>query len=111
MQPTHLSLVPSIDRPAPVLVQVATDPRKLFWRAYLTWLATATDEETEQFEQVMSEHAHHVRPLMDAITDALRLRATALRLPPTLLAELRCSGWRPAAAPPLAHREGWPVVA
>ena len=139
MQSNHLSLVPASlvavnahrGQAASALVQVATDRRKLFWRAYLTWLATATGEEVDQFERVMAEHAHHVRPLMDAVTEAMRLRETALRLPLTLLAELHYSGWRsvslpaalpasspassPASAPGThpssAPREGWSVVA
>lgn len=120
MHTNHLSLVPSVapkDEHAPPLVQITTDRRKLFWRAFLTWQATATAEELEQFERVMAEHAHHVRPLMDAITEAMRLRETALRLPLTLLAELHSSGWRPVFAmapvafPTNAPREGWHIVA
>jgi hypothetical protein len=91
--------------PAPVLA-AATPPdrRKVFWRAYLDWLATATSAETEQFERVLCGHAHHVRPLMDAVSDALRTRENALRLPHTLLACLAASGWRPIVATP---RDGW----
>lgn len=124
MQTKHLRLVPISARRAQhaqakqALVQVTTDRRKLFWRAYLSWLATATNEEIEQLALVLAEHAHHVRTLMDAVTDALRFRETALRLPPSLLAELHSSGWRPvttsSGSAPVAtphEHEGWPVVA
>ena len=127
MQLVHLSLVQGSSTVPVVCPALPVDRRKVFWRAYLTWLSTATADETEQFELVMSQHAHHVRPLMDAITDALRKRETALRLPLALLAELHSSGWRPitapATAPSTAHSaaagsgwpdgwpDGWPVVA
>jgi hypothetical protein len=119
MQLMHLSLVQGSPTGQAASPAAPVCRRKLFWRAYLDWLSTATADETEQFELVMSAHAHHVRPLMDAITDALRTLETALRLPLTLLAELHSSGWRPVIAPSTtpsttpsaAPRDGWPVVA
>lgn len=95
--PTHLSLVASTSVPA------TSSDRKRFWRAYIDWLAAATDDETEQMERVLSEHAHHVRPLIDAVTDALAHRESAMRLPATLLATLVSHGWKPQAPAHVAH--------
>jgi hypothetical protein len=44
---------------------------------------------------VLSEHAHHVRPLVDAMSDAIAATDAARRLPHTLLATLVGSGWTP----------------
>lgn len=52
-------------RPGPLLPR---DSRKLLWRLYLNWLAAATMDETEQLERVLARHAHHVRPLVDAVS-------------------------------------------
>jgi hypothetical protein len=92
---SHLSLVtptPAVNIPAPV-----SSDRKRFWSAFLEWLASATDGETEQLERVLAEHVHHVRPLVDAVTDALHHRDSAMRLPATLLATLVAHGWQPSA--------------
>lgn len=89
----HLSLAHSASA-LPNLVPTTTD-RKVFWRAFLDWLAHATAEETEQLEQVLAGHAHHVRPLIDAVSDALHDVDSANRLPPTLLAELVAAHWQP----------------
>ena len=86
------------------------EPRRVFWRAYLDWLATASLDEAEQFERVLCEHAHHVRPLMDAVSDALRTRESAMRLPHSLLVTLFASDWRPSAPPASSAavpRNGW----
>lgn len=91
----HLSLVkatPALNLPAP-----ASSDRKRFWRAFVEWLAVATTDESEQMERVLAEHAHHVRPLVDAVTDALHHRDSAMRLPATLLATLVAHGWQPSA--------------
>ncbi len=100
---------------SPALVQISTDRRKLFWRAYLTWQATATADEMEQLELILAEHAQQVRPLMDALSDALsvasRLRETSLQLPSTLLAELLACGWKPAPGRSRAPHKSWPAVA
>lgn len=90
----HLSLAHA----TPVSSQVAhvtTHDRKVFWRAFLDWLATATADETEQLEHVLAPHAHHVRPLIDAVSDALNDIDSANRLPPTLLASLATANWKP----------------
>lgn len=104
-QAPHIQFQLRLLPPAPpVAAATLPDRRKVFWRAYLNWLATATPTETEQFEGALRAHAHHVRPLMNAVSDALRTRENALRLPPTLLACLAASGWRPVVATP---RDGW----
>ena len=98
---SHLSLVtptPAVNIPAPV-----SSDRKRFWRAFVEWLASSTDDETEQMERVLAEHAHHVRPLVDAVTDALHHRDSAMRLPATLLATLVAHGWQPSAPLLVAH--------
>jgi hypothetical protein len=115
MKPS-LTLVPS---PAGLAPQSSTSQalhgayshRKLFWSAFITWLATATDEESEQLERALAPHAHHVRPLADAVSDAINDAArssktqrshgqheSATALPHTLLAELFAAGWRPLLA-------------
>lgn len=91
----HLSLAHAAI-PVPNLVAtVTTNDRKVFWHTFLDWLATATADETEQLEQVLAAHAHHVRPLIDAVSDALHDADSAKRLPPTLLAELVAANWQP----------------
>lgn len=101
--PAHLRLLAP---PSSVGIATVPDRRKVFWRAYLDWLSTATLADTEQFERVLCEHAHHVRPLMDAVGDALRTRESALRLPHALLATLFASGWRPVTTT-ATPRGGW----
>lgn len=97
----HLSLAHGAIPVPPVAsaAHVTTHDRKVFWRAFLDWLATATAEETEQLEQVLAAHAHHVRPLIDAVSDALHDADSARRLPPTLLAELLAARWQPRPLP------------
>lgn len=106
MKPT-LTLVPQ----SPNLAQAsgaspapysACSHRKLFWSAFLTWLASATDDESEQLERALAPHAHHVRPLEAAVSDAVKdavsrskQRDATPALPPTLLASLVAVGWRP----------------
>lgn len=100
ISPARLSLVApasAVHLPAP------SSDRKRFWRAFVDWLAVATDEENEQVELVLAEHAHHVRPLVDAVSDALRHPESATRLPATLLATLVAHGWKPNANPLIAQ--------
>lgn len=115
MKPT-LTLVPSPAGLAPPsdtsqALHGAYNHRKLFWSIFITWLATATDDESEQLERALAPHAHHVRPLADAVSDAIHdvsrgskthtshgQRDSATALPPTLLAELFAAGWRPLPA-------------
>lgn len=91
--PTHLSLVAAV--PVTSDPVVVSSDRKRFWRAFVEWIASATDDEAEQMDRVLAEHAHHVRPLVDAVSDALRHRDSAMRLPASLLATLVAHGWRP----------------
>ena len=98
---SHLGLVTSTPT-ADNLATVNSDPKR-FRRAAVEWLASATDDETEQIERVLAEHAHHVRPLVDAVTDALQHRDSAMRLPATLLATLVAHGWQPSAPLLVAH--------
>jgi len=77
--------------------------RKLFWSAFLDWLATATDDESEQLERALAPHAHHVRPLVEAVSEALYESDAATRLPATLLAQFCAAGWRPQVAPERAR--------
>ncbi len=115
MKPT-LTLVPSPAGLAPQsdtsqALHGAYNHRKLFWSTFITWLATATDDESEQLERALAPHAHHVRPLADAVSDAIHDVARSSKaptsrgqldpatgLPPTLLAELFAAGWRPLPA-------------
>lgn len=76
-------------------LQLPRDPRKLFWRLYLDWLATATMDETEQLERILARHAHHVRPLVDAVSDAMSSRADAACMPASLLQLLSANAWQP----------------
>lgn len=89
---------------SPVAAATQPDRRKVFWHAYLDWLATATEAETDQLELALLGHAHHVRPLMDVVNDAFRTRERALELPHTLLVCLYASGWRPLVLNP---RNDW----
>jgi len=94
--PTDLALATS----QALATTTAAQQRKLFWSAFINWLVHATDEECEQLDRALSSHAHHVRPLIDAVTDAIHAHAGSARdaataLPPTLLAELFTAGWRP----------------
>ncbi len=82
------------------VIQAARPPltqRKLFWSSFLDWLATATDDESEQLERALAPHAHHVRPLVEAVSEALYESDAATRLPATLLAQFCAAGWRPMA--------------
>jgi hypothetical protein len=90
MQRTTLTLVHC--GPGPT---APSDPGKLFWRVFLDWLAGASDDEAEQLERVLAGHAHHVRPLVDAVSDALRTPGDVLALPWSLLLDLALSGWQP----------------
>lgn len=85
---------------APTLV---SSDRKRFWLAFVEWLATATDDETEQMDRVLADHAPHVRTLIDAVSDALRRRDSATRLPTTLLATLVAHDWKPQNAQAIAR--------
>lgn len=102
---THLSRVaaaPLTRTPTHSPTLVSSD-RKRFWRAFVEWLATATDDETEQMDRVLAEHAPHMRTLIDAVSDALRRRDSAARLPTTLLATLVAHDWKPRHAQAIAH--------
>lgn len=117
MKPT-LTLVPSPAGLAPQretsqALHGACTHRKLFWSTFITWLATATDDESEQLERALAPHAHYVRPLADAVSDAINDAArsaktrmghgqheSTIALPPTLLADLFAAGWRPL---PVVH--------
>jgi fatty-acid desaturase len=94
MKQTHLSLVPTATDAAGTTTE-PIPPRKPFWHAFLDWMAVATTQEQEQLEAVLALHSHEVRPLVDAMTDALAQEADAMRIPPTLLANLVASGWTP----------------
>lgn len=84
-----LSLVP--------LVPVTEDMRKMFWRLYLDWLSMASTDEIIQLDQVLARHAHEVRPLIDAVSDAIHAdtNAGADALPHGLVNLLRANGWKP----------------
>jgi hypothetical protein len=81
-----LSLVPAAAGQPP-----AESPRKVFWRVYLAWLAQASLDELAQLEQALVPHAHDVRPLVSAVTDALLSDPGSL--PTALLVRLASSGW------------------
>jgi len=85
--------------------------RRLFWRTYLAWLATCSDDEAERLQQALSEHAPHVRPLINALGDALRDPHTAVQLPASLLAQLTASGWMPGTAATTPGRKTVPLAA
>lgn len=72
------------------------EERKLFWKALVDWLATATDDETSQLERALAPHAHHVRPLQQALWDAVADPATASLIPRRLHAFLHAAGWHDA---------------
>ena len=98
---THMSLVaaaPAANAPA-----LFCSDRKRFWHGFIEWLSFASDEETEMMERVLAEYAHHVRPLVDVVSDALRHRDSAIRLPTTLLATLVAHGWQPCSAQTFAQ--------
>lgn len=104
MKPHHLSLVAASIVPTVAIAALQVPPaavlkpssdRKVFWKAYLDWLSTASDDEAEQLDRVLAQHAHHVRPLVVAISDAIHDPATASHLPGSLLAELYAAGWQP----------------
>lgn len=91
-----LSLVPVAAAIPPL-----ESPRKVFWRAYLAWLSKSSHEELVQFEQALAPHAHEVRPLVDAVRDALLTDPSSL--PAALLAQLQACGWS-ASVLQLAHK-------
>lgn len=94
----HLQLVVSSCPPVdtqPSAALTPTSDRRRFWQAFLEWLSTASAQETEQLERVLSQHAHHVRPLVDAVGDALLEPSDAALLPSALLATLSRHNWRP----------------
>ncbi|CAD5366602.1 conserved hypothetical protein [Rubrivivax sp. A210] len=98
MPPHHLTLVSNVTAAIPGATGRKT-ACKVFWKVFLDWLAVATADETEQLERALAGQAHHVRPLVDAVSDALHDKASAQRLPFTLLASLVAADWRPAVAP------------
>ena len=105
MKPQRLALVPSVTLTTlitqlfvpPATTRALSSDRKVFWKAYLDWLSTAPDDEAEQLEWVLAQHAHHVRPLMAAVSDAIHDPATSAYLPGSLLANLYAAGWQPQA--------------
>lgn len=97
---------------AAALNEAAPPPqRRLFWRTYLAWLATCSDDEAEQLQQALAEHAPHVRPLINALGDALRDPHAAVQLPASLLAQLTASGWMPGTAAATPRRKVVPLAA
>ncbi len=74
--------------------------RRAFWRLFMNWLANADAAETEQLERVLTRHAHHVRPLIDAVSEALRDRLDAPRLPLSLIQQMQQARWSPALPSP-----------
>ena len=107
MNTSHLTLVTT--------PPLSVDSRKLFWRVYLDWLGAATFAETNALERALTPHAHEVRPLVDAVSDAMNAAAqaatstdlfsaaatavaTAHPLPQSLLQALSAQGWMPSSA-------------
>ena len=82
---------------APLVPIRCHSSRHLFWRLYLDWMATATDAETDALERALSPHAHHIRPLVDAIADALARPEPVV--PVSLIAALTRGGWQPSVSP------------
>lgn len=93
MNPSHLTLVAShgVRAPSPLIL----GDRRVFWRVFIDWLATASIDDTEALERVLERHAHHVRPLVDAVSDAMLDLADINRLPSSLLLALRAAQWAP----------------
>ncbi len=77
--------------------------RKIFWRVFLDWLATTSDDKADQCERAMQPHAHHVRSLIDAVNDAVNAQTeapdTTPPIPSCLLAALTANGWKPVPSP------------
>lgn len=92
---TQLRLVPTTSNPTPL--PPAKGDRRVFWMVFVNWLADASAEDTEQLERALSRHAHHVRPLVDAVSDAITLQHGTSGLPDSLLNALRAARWEPAA--------------
>lgn len=91
----HLRLVPATSNPTPL--PPAKGDRRVFWMVFVNWLANASADDTEQLERTLSRHAHHVRPLVDAVSDAMTLQPGTSGLPDTLLDALRNAHWEPLA--------------
>lgn len=80
-------------------LQQLVEERKIFWSVFTTWSSSAPDAEFEQLERVLIPHAHHVRPLPEALADAVAEQARdsrAPRVPVGLLALLQTVKWPPA---------------
>ena len=85
------ALVPS--ELAPTVVPLP-ESRRIFWRTYQDWLASADDVEIEQLEFALQPHAQHVRPVSLAISDALRDPTACGQIPISLSAALVTAGWQ-----------------
>ena len=60
--------------------------RMAFWRAYLTWLIEATEEELEEVAAILTaDLSGEVRPLVRVLRDAMQREATRRRLPQSLV--------------------------
>lgn len=76
--------------------EVHRSDREAFWKAWLTWLAEAPNDEANAFEAVLAPHAHHVRPLHQVLTEAFASDETRNLIPTRLHALLHSAGWEPA---------------
>ncbi|MFT3819842.1 MAG: hypothetical protein QM750_19890 [Rubrivivax sp.] len=90
---SHLRLV--VNRTA---LPASTQPRSSrcqFWFIFLRWLSHATDEDGERLERVLAPNAHHVRPLVEAMSDAMLDERQRDRLPISLVDALCQGNWAP----------------
>jgi hypothetical protein len=83
--------VPTALSTPPDLIQAC---RRVFWRTYQDWLATADDVDIEQLERALQPHAQHVRPVTRAISDAMRDPSACAEIPLSLRAALVRVGWQ-----------------
>ena len=73
--------------------------RKAFWRAYLAWLAQASEQELEELVAVLTANlTAEVRPLVSALRDAMCRETNRRDLPPGLVQQLEAASWPAAQA-------------
>ena len=69
-------------------------PRRLFWRAFLDWLAGASTEELEQLDRALDAFApHDVRQVAECMSEAICNPRAVAALPEGLVQALELSGW------------------
>lgn len=83
----------------PTPLEAQRRARQIFWHAWLTWLSTAPDADTNAIEELLAPLAHHVRPLHQVMAEVFDEPTLRRQVPTALQSHLQLAGWPPAQAP------------